>query len=321
MSENRHTIDQLKMFQAYPLDIKIRKTELRIMEYYDYYGGDVYVAFSGGKDSTILLDIVRRLYPDIPAVFCDTGLEYPEIRNFVKSIDNVIWIEPDMTFTEVIKMHGFPVISKDVAKIIKYAKQGKKWAFDKLNGVNRDGTPNKFKQRYKKWKYLVDAPFDISDYCCKIMKIYPFERFERKEGLHAIVGTIAYEGYQRTQSWLKVGCNSFNKNGKSQPMAFWTEQDVLRYLKDHCKLGYSNIYGDIVDDIDGQITLDLGENNQPLSLTGCNRTGCMFCMFGVHLEKKTNRFQRMKQTHPQIYDYCIKKLGCGEVLDFVGVKY
>ena len=79
------TNDQLKILQALPLDIKIRKTEIRIREWYEHWGGNVYVSFSGGKDSTVLLDIVRRLYPDVPAVFSDTGLEYPEIKEFVKT--------------------------------------------------------------------------------------------------------------------------------------------------------------------------------------------------------------------------------------------
>ena len=58
-----------------------------------------------------------------------------------------------------------------------------------------------------------------------------------------------------------------------------------------------------------------------LTTTGAKRTGCMFCMFGVHLEKEPNRFQRMALTHPKQYDFCIHKLGCGKVLDFLGVPY
>ena len=58
-----------------------------------------------------------------------------------------------------------------------------------------------------------------------------------------------------------------------------------------------------------------------LTTTGAKRTGCMFCMFGVHLEKEPNRFQRMALTHPKQYEFCIHKLGCGKVLDFLGVPY
>ena len=85
-----HTIQELKIRQALPLEAKIRMTEIRIREWVNEYGIDgVYVSFSGGKDSTVLLHIARQIYPDIKAVFVDTGLEYPEIRQFVKTFDNV----------------------------------------------------------------------------------------------------------------------------------------------------------------------------------------------------------------------------------------
>ena len=88
------TAQQLKQLQTLPLDVKIRKTEQRIKEWYEHWDGDVYVSFSGGKDSTVLLHIVRKLYPDVPAVFSDTGLEYPEIKEFVKTFDNVRIVRP-----------------------------------------------------------------------------------------------------------------------------------------------------------------------------------------------------------------------------------
>lgn len=87
------TNDELRTLQALPLDIKILKTKQRIKEWYDHWDGQVYISFSGGKDSTVLLDIARSIYADLPAVFIDTGLEYPEIRNFVKTFDNVTWVK------------------------------------------------------------------------------------------------------------------------------------------------------------------------------------------------------------------------------------
>ena len=88
------TLEDLKMLQALPLDAKVLKTKQRIREWYRTFDGKVYVSFSGGKDSTVLLHIVRELYPEVEAVFVDTGLEYPEIREFVKSVDNVTWVRP-----------------------------------------------------------------------------------------------------------------------------------------------------------------------------------------------------------------------------------
>ena len=82
--------------QSLPLDIKIRMTENRIRDWYNHYGGDVYCSFSGGKDSAVLRDIISKTQGvyDIPSVFCDTGLEYPEIKAFVKSVGDVTIAPP-----------------------------------------------------------------------------------------------------------------------------------------------------------------------------------------------------------------------------------
>src|SRR5665254_2143 len=98
---------ELKQMQSLPLELKIIKTNLRIKEWYEAHDGQVYVSFSGGKDSTVLLDIVRKLYPDVPAVFADTGLEYPEIRRFVNTRTNVTIIKPKISFTEVLSKYGY----------------------------------------------------------------------------------------------------------------------------------------------------------------------------------------------------------------------
>ena len=122
--QEKHTISDLYQMQSLPLSAKIRMTELRIRAWVDEYGIDgVYVSFSGGKDSTVLLDIARRLYPDIKAVFIDTGLEYPEIRQFVKQFDNVDWLKPRITFRQVIERYGYPFISKEVSECVYGAKQ------------------------------------------------------------------------------------------------------------------------------------------------------------------------------------------------------
>lgn len=122
--QNKHTISDLYQMQMLPLSAKIRMTEHRIRAWVDEYGIDgVYVSFSGGKDSTVLLDIARRLYPEIKAVFVDTGLEYPEIRQFVKRFNNVDWLKPRITFMQVIEKYGYPFISKEVSECVYGAKK------------------------------------------------------------------------------------------------------------------------------------------------------------------------------------------------------
>ena len=98
-------------------------TQTRIMDWYQHYDGNVCVSFSGGKDSTVLLHIARQIYPSIPAVFSNTGLEYPEIQKFVKSFDNVDIVTPSMNFGQVISTYGYPIIGKEVAEAIYYARR------------------------------------------------------------------------------------------------------------------------------------------------------------------------------------------------------
>lgn len=120
---NKMTKEHLAQLQALPLPLKIKKTELRIKEWYEYWEGDVYVSFSGGKDSTVLLDIARRLYPDIEAVFSDTGLEYPEIKEYVKTYSNVTIVRPKHSFKQILTKYGYPIISKEVANVVDGARR------------------------------------------------------------------------------------------------------------------------------------------------------------------------------------------------------
>lgn len=127
--EEVRTSAELSQLQLLPLDIKIKKTQQRIREWVEHFGEDgVVVSFSGGKDSTVLLDITRKLFPNIKAVYFDTGLEYPEIRKFVKSFDNVDWMKPDLTFKQVIEKFGYPFFGKEIAECLYYSK---KW-FDEM---------------------------------------------------------------------------------------------------------------------------------------------------------------------------------------------
>ena len=315
MSEFKYTSADLKEMQTWSLERKIQVTQTRIIEWYQKFNGKVYVSFSGGKDSTALLDIARRLYPDIQAAFCDTGLEYPEIREFVKTKENVVWLKPKMNFRKVIETYGYPLISKEVALKIKEARSCPNGysaaAFDPNSAYNI-----KYKQAFSmyRWKWLLESDIPISHYCCDVMKKRPAKLFEKTSGLHPIVGTMAIEGHLRAFQWKRFGCNAFDtKRPISQPMSFWTEQDVLLYIHRY-NLPYCSVYGNIVEDEKGHLTT-----------TGCNRTGCVFCGFGCHLEKEPNRFQRLKKTHPKLWEYCMKPwseggLGMREVLEYIGVK-
>lgn len=382
MSER--TIEQLRSMQCAPLSVKVLLTKQRIRDWVREYGEDgVYVAFSGGKDSTVLLNIVREDYPDVPAVFSDTGLEYPEIREFVRTFDNVEWVRPKMNFRQVIEKYGYPFISKEVSETIEDAKKYLQnvrggdcktevpcaYAMADVLGVERRkntsdeylqlkqgiipsrykfGKPgqvlqlegkvprtengkvtNEFSQRYNKakWRFLLNAPFNVSKKCCSVMKKAPLNSYARKEKRHPMTAQMAEESALRLSNWIRHGCNAFDsKRPISNPMAFWTEQDVLLYIKQN-NIPICSVYGDIVEkeNVRGQLTIadyDAGEYIPELETTGAQRTGCMFCGYGCHLEKGEGRFERMKRTHPKQYNYIMKPwedggLGYKAVIDWI----
>lgn len=312
MSENKskYTNNDLKIMQSWDLQHKIQVSKARIIEFAEKFDGKIYISFSGGKDSTVLLHLVRSIYPDTPAVFVDTGLEYPEVRNFALSQVNVIKLKPEMGFNKVIKEYGYPLVSKqEAAKIrkLRHSNLSDRYRNYLLRGDER----GKYGMLAKKWQPLLEAPFDVSEKCCDVMKKKPVKEYEKQTGRKPITGMMASESRLRLKVWLDYGCNIFDsQRAKSNPLSFWTEQDILKYIKEY-NLEYAKVYGDIIEDENGK-----------LKTTGEHRTGCIFCAFGVHLEEEPNRFQRLKETHPKLWDYCMRENGLNmkEVLEYIGVK-
>lgn len=301
---------ELKILQSYPLEIKIAKTKARIREWVTYWGKEnVYISFSGGKDSTVLLDIVRQEYPDIPAVFCDTGLEYPEIKEFVNRFDNVEIVRPKKSFKQVIEEYGYPIVSKEVSQYVREIRHSKSERV-----VNRrlyGDEYGRFKLA-KKWHYLLDAPFEISDQCCYHLKKAPIWKYQRQTGRQPILGTLVEESRLRLSAYMQSGCNSFEgTHPRSAPLSFWTNQDILEYIELN-DIELAPCYGEIEKNESGEWIMN-----------GVNRTGCIFCPFGSHLDETPNRFQMLEESHPKLYDYCIKgggdtmKIICGSQLKTV----
>lgn len=340
-TESKHTLQELYQMQFLPLSSKILMTRQRIKWWVDEFGEDgVYVSFSGGKDSTVLLDIARQDYPNIEAVFVDTGLEYPEIRQFVKTFDNVTWLKPEKNFKQVISEYGYPFISKQVSKrlhewrnAIQKGKDIKQTeAYKEFTGTRyyqKDGKTYKSFHNKQKWMFMTEAPFKFSNKCCDVMKKQAFKTIKHKK---PITAQMAQESINRQKGWLLHGCNAYDAvTPISNPMSFWTEQDVLLYIYSR-NLPICSVYGDIVKEteIDGQLSIvdlygkDAWDFGTPiLKTTGCKRTGCMFCGFGCHLEKPgEGRFERIKVTHPKQYEYIMKPvsqggLGYKEVIDWL----
>jgi len=275
----------IRQKQSLPLEAKIIMAQERIRQWDLFTDGDMYVSFSGGKDSTVLLHLVRSIYPNVPAVFVNTGLEYPEIVRFVRQTENVTWIRPKMRFKDVIEKYGYPVISKEVSQwLSEIATTGS----DKLRA-------KRLRQLSAKWQYMIDAPFKISNKCCDIMKKNPAHAYTKQTGRQPLIGTMACDSAFRKQSIMLHGCNAYGiVNPQSRPLSMWTEGDIWEYIRGF-KVPYSEIYD-----------------------MGYTRTGCMFCMFGLHLEMRKNRgrFERMRHTHPRLYHYCMDNLGLSKVMEW-----
>ena len=238
---------ELQLLQSYPLEVKIKKSQLRIMEFIEQIGEEnCYISFSGGKDSTVLLHLVRSLYPNITAVYSDTGLEFPEIKEFVKSFDNVEIIKPKISFKEVIEHEGYPIISKAVSNTVKYARKNIKEDKNTIRVRQIKGLEHGSKFNKGKYKYLLDAPFKISDKCCQLLKKDPIKIYEKQTGKKPIIGTLACESMEREVTYLKNGCNSFKEGKeKSTPLGFWNTSDILEYIH-KCNINICCVYGDVI---------------------------------------------------------------------------
>jgi len=301
--------DELKRRQAMSLDDKMHLSMERITEFGEAFDWHVASSFSGGLDSSVMVHIIERVYPNLPRVHCNTGLEYPEINRHVARTKNVVVMRPKIPFHRVVKEKGWPIASKKTARglsVLRNPTENNQNIYRLYDiGINRFGQKVEGYKVARQWRFLVDAPFPISDLCCNIMKKEPMHRYEKETGRVQFVGILADESKGREKTYVETGCNAFDaKTPRSWPLAFWTRQDILEYIK-RFDLPYASVYGDIVETPDG------------LDTTGVQGTGCVFCMFGMQLETGQNRMQRLKRTHPKLWHYCMDKLGMAEVLKYI----
>ena len=318
-----------------------------------------------GADSSVLLDMFAKFWSlhreqhgnkPLIVIYANTSNEFASMPKHVKlfceyveqkyniKIDLHI-VKSKITFFDVVKNEGYPVVSKKVARMINdvrvyfkehnlrfsdianYMDKGIETAnyFRSLNfpatvvlrlsGYTRENNLCKTWSIPKKWRFLIDAPFNISDQCCFILKKQPLSLIQKEVKANPIFGTLAEDSEMRKNAYLTHGCNTFkNGKGKSTPMGFWTRQDVLRYLHDF-NIPIAPPYGKIVQ-------LDNGK----FEFTGEHNTGCKLCLFGCHLEHEPNRIQRLATIEPNTYKFIMKSreeggLGYREVMDYLSIPY
>jgi 3'-phosphoadenosine 5'-phosphosulfate sulfotransferase (PAPS reductase)/FAD synthetase len=227
--ENNVTIDELRRRQALPLSEKIEMSQCAVESWWKHWNEKVYVSFSGGKDSTVLLHLVRNLFPDVTAVFFDSGLEFPEVKEFVKTISNVDIRRPKLSFKQVIDTYGYPVVSKEQSRYLSDLMTSKS---ETLKETRRNGDKKGIGKLSKKWEYLLDAPFKISSICCNELKKYPAHQYNIETGRKPYIATLTDESQMREREYLKHGCNAFNGyKVTSTPLSFWTEENIWEYIR------------------------------------------------------------------------------------------
>jgi len=299
---------QLEQRQKLSLNVKINLSLIKIRKFYQEYNGEVYISYSGGKDSEVMLHLIKSFFPDVKVLFVDTGTELHTRDHALKKANIVL--KPKKSMLEVWNKYGIPFPTKQQAHFIYQAKHTKSDYLRSrlITGIMKDGSKTMFKIS-NKWKDIITSDIEVSDMCCHYLKKEPIKRFNKKSGMKGFIATMASDGQQRKKQYLQNGCIDWEK-GQCTPLGFWTEQDILEYIKQY-DLDYCDAYGEIIK-VEGK-----------WETTKAKRTGCVGCGFGVHLEKEPNRFQRMKIENPKLHN-TILNVWCdgnmGKLLKYHNVK-
>ena len=273
------TYKELMERQRWTLHQKIDHSLGVIEQFSSHFDGNVFVAFSGGKDSVVMLSLVEMIIPNVQCVFVQTGCEMPDVVRFVcemQATHNIRMIRPRKTMKQIFRKSGFPLVSKEVSHDIENCRKNPYGisARKKLWLGNPNHIPLKF-------MYLLNEPYNVSDRCCYHLKKAPVHKYIHDTNTYPFVGILASESHMRSSTYLRRGgCNSFEQNVRayptSWPLAIWTDDDVWAYIRDR-GLALPEVYA-----------------------KGANRTGCMGCGFGVHLG--STALDTLRQLYPRWYD-------------------
>ena len=274
------TVEELHNRQQWTLAQKIDHSLGVIDQFIARMDGKVYLSFSGGKDSTVLLHLCEILKPDIKCVFVNTGCESVDVVRFVekmKATHNIEVIRPKLTPRQVWAKYGFPLVSKDQAFKIDLVRKNPNSA--SAQKFMRDS--NKFTIS-KCFRYLCDTEkckYHTSAVCCNKLKKDPCKRYEHESGLRPIVATMASESMLRETDYLRVGqCNKFDQgHEKSKPLSIWMEEDIWQFIREN-NIEIAEIYA-----------------------KGVDRTGCVGCGFGAQM-KDDRRLETFYRLYPKYYN-------------------
>lgn len=322
-------IQRFRELQDLPYHVKIQYAIGKAQEFYEELDGKVFCSVGGLDSITLLLFLRKHIDPDIKGVTI-SSLEDKTIQKVHKQLGNMVFLKPLKSKVQVIREHGYPVISKEKAAKIQMLQNpteknatvrhaimtGETGAY----GGFRKGTKMKLPQKWlelfggpENEKYGTNyktAPFKVSPDCCYYMKEKPANDYAKSTGTWPYMGLMASEGGQREKALIKNGCNYYGKTvTRSCPFAIFQRRDLLQLALD-LDVPVPAIYGEIKRQPDGT-----------LETTKAKRTGCTMCGFGIHIEPRPHRFDRLRETNYKEWKFWMYDMGWGKVLDYIGVAW
>lgn len=283
-----------------PLNDKITYSKSKIKEFLNWCRENNYkeisISFSGGKDSTVLFDLLIKVHKSIKSkiyIIPVYALEitFPSTLRFIKNtiseykaknkyIKDLELFAPKLPWNQILHEKGFPIFSKQISVILNRLKRTNsktgisRWAFAMLPTSRFMISKTRLflldETFLRKWNEIDNLNFIhfFSEKCCDFVK-----GKLKHDSRPSFVGTLALESEFRKRSWFNHGCNLLNKHKPlSRPLSLWNEKDIWKYIKLNM-LNINDAYN---------YNHSLGENEQKLHF---NRLGCTSCPFGSHIEE------------------------------------
>lgn len=326
---------QFMQKQSLPYKEKLTLAKRRAREFYDHCQGNVFASVAGIDSMTMVLFLWKYISKDIPAVSVSVleDKSIQEAHRQIAQMGEFVFLKPLKSKVQVIREHGYPIIAKDKAGKIKLLQNpteknatvrhaimtgetGMYGGFKTIATGSRMRLPQKWLNLFggpENEHYGTDyqtAPFKVSSDCCYYMKERPCDIYAKKTGRSPYMGLMASEGGQREKVLVKTGCNLYGKTvTRSCPFAIFSRQDILR-LALEMETPIPAIYGEIKQ-----------QPNGLLETTRAKRTGCSMCGFGIHIEKRPHRFDRLLHDNPKEWSFWMYDMGWGKVLDYIGIAW
>lgn len=340
---------QMLQKQMLPYDVKVRMSKQRIRDFYEEAvsrGMNCHVSV-GGLDSITLACLIRSMgytAEQIPFVSA-SQLEDKSIQEVHKEL-GCINVKPLKSKVRVLQEEGFPVLSKKIAnridtlahptdknKTVRHAIiTGECGAMGHYATNSKMQLPQVYLKLFggldeegRALGYGAPSGFKVSNKCCYYLKEAPCDKWAKEHNSVPYLGIMASEGGQRAEALEEHGCNYWGKTtARSAPFSFYYHSDVVHLAVD-LGVHIPEIYGDVVI---SETANKFGDHEY--KTTGEQRTGCSMCGFGIQLEERPHRFDRLYERSPKEWEFWMyscckdedgKVYGWGRVLDYIGIPW